>query len=439
MSASAPLTRLSALRSMFRRDGFAQSVTVLAGGTALGQAIVLLASPVLTRLYQPEEFGVLAVYASLLGIVVVFAGMRYELAVPLANDDEQAIHLVVLALVLVVLVAGCTGILILLAGGQLAAWLRISEYERYLWLLPLGVLLAGSYQVLNYWAVRKRDYSRIARTKLHQAIGSVAVQIGCGLAKLGPLGLIGGQIVGQSAGVGTLARSMRPLGRAFARVRAGKIVELGKRYAAFLRFGAPQAFINALGQHLPQLMLAGLFSSQTAGLYLLARRILNYPVQVVGQSIRQVYYPRAKQAYDQGRAYPYAMRLSLILAASAVIPTLVIALFAPPIFGFCFGEEWRQAGVYSSLLVWWLAVGFVNIPSVSLIPIVGLQRFHLTIESAFFAPRIAAIAFGAWLNSEIVAIAALACVGVVFNVLLIGAVLAFTKRSDSTWRERHVQ
>lgn len=83
------------------RGSFVRNVAVLAGGTAAGQAIVVLASPVLTRLYTPEDFGVLAVYASLLCVLSTVATLRYELAIPLPKRDEDAAALVVLCLVIV--------------------------------------------------------------------------------------------------------------------------------------------------------------------------------------------------------------------------------------------------------------------------------------------------------------------------------------------------
>lgn len=63
---------------------------VLVGGTTGAQLLAVLAAPLLTRLYTPEDFGLLAVYASLLGLIAVIASLRYELAIPLPTDDTEA-------------------------------------------------------------------------------------------------------------------------------------------------------------------------------------------------------------------------------------------------------------------------------------------------------------------------------------------------------------
>ncbi|MDT2264523.1 hypothetical protein P7H12_14360 [Paenibacillus larvae] len=63
-------------QSMLNRP-FVKQVSVLAGGTAFSQLLLVAASPVLTRLYTPEQFGVLSVYVALLSIFTVI-GSLYE-------------------------------------------------------------------------------------------------------------------------------------------------------------------------------------------------------------------------------------------------------------------------------------------------------------------------------------------------------------------------
>jgi hypothetical protein len=72
------------------RSGFLGNVAVLAGGTALGQAINVLASPILTRLYRPEEVGLLGLYTAFIGIASVGAALRYETAIVSARSAREA-------------------------------------------------------------------------------------------------------------------------------------------------------------------------------------------------------------------------------------------------------------------------------------------------------------------------------------------------------------
>lgn len=104
---------------------FARSVTVLAGGAVLGQAITVLVSPILTRLYSPEDFGVFGVYASILGIVTVIASLRYEYALPLPEDDAIAANILALCFLLLLGMTGLIALLVYGLGDRIVAWANV--------------------------------------------------------------------------------------------------------------------------------------------------------------------------------------------------------------------------------------------------------------------------------------------------------------------------
>ena len=131
------------LKQLLPNNRFARSVSVLAGGTAAGQLIVIAASPILTRLYTPEDFGLLAVYAGILGILGVIANLRYQLAIPLPDSDEDAASIAALSLLVVVLITVLAAIAVWLFGAELVHLLNTPALETYLWLVPVGIFLVG--------------------------------------------------------------------------------------------------------------------------------------------------------------------------------------------------------------------------------------------------------------------------------------------------------
>ena len=78
------------LRRLLPKNAFARGISLLVGGTAGAQLLTILAAPALTRQYGPEDFGLLAVYASLLALIGVISSLRYELAIPLPVGDAEA-------------------------------------------------------------------------------------------------------------------------------------------------------------------------------------------------------------------------------------------------------------------------------------------------------------------------------------------------------------
>ena len=83
------------IKNYFPSNQFFRDTLILVGGTISAQVIVLLASPILTRIYSPEEFGILSVYSAILAFFTIFASLRYELAIPLPEKKEAANHILI--------------------------------------------------------------------------------------------------------------------------------------------------------------------------------------------------------------------------------------------------------------------------------------------------------------------------------------------------------
>ena len=89
---------------MTDRTGLLRATLTLLAGGALAQALPLLLGPLLTRLYTPQEFGIYHLFAAVAANVAVVACARYEFALPLAVDDDEAAALRTLCLRLLVAV-----------------------------------------------------------------------------------------------------------------------------------------------------------------------------------------------------------------------------------------------------------------------------------------------------------------------------------------------
>ena len=127
----------------------AKGVTAIAMGSGVSQVITLLAAPILTRLYSPADYGVLAVYTGILGLVIVIASLRYQLAIVLPRTDGSAASILVLALSVLFFNVVLAAIAVAFLGPSIGAWTNAPQLTPYLWLLPVGIALAGSYQIFN--------------------------------------------------------------------------------------------------------------------------------------------------------------------------------------------------------------------------------------------------------------------------------------------------
>ncbi len=179
---------------------FERNVAVLASATVLGQGLAVIAAPLLTRLYDPSDFGVLAAFAAVLGVLTVVASGCYDHAVPVPEDDDRAANVLAMCLALLALSCLACAVAVAFYHERLATTLGLGPMRECLWLVPAGLVASGLHQAVLAWAVRRRAFKAVARAKIGKGVGQVATQIGLGLWLAGPLGLVLGDLAGRVAG-----------------------------------------------------------------------------------------------------------------------------------------------------------------------------------------------------------------------------------------------
>lgn len=408
-----------------------RNVGMLASATAMGQLIIVLASPILTRLYSPEEFGVYAVFVALLGLISVASSFRFELAIPISRYNLSAFHLLSLAMSINVVFSALSLVAIVILRGPIAAWTKTPALAGYLWLLPVSVFLFGTVRVLTYWAVRHLDYGRVAYTKLSQSVANVIIQIAAGIAKFGVLGLIIGQIFGQAAGVVSLARFAKKTFPALARFSVRRMRLVATRQLNFARYDTPAAIIDTASEQLPALLFAVLFNPAIAGFYLLAQRILSMPVSLIGQAIGQVLYGQCRQAIEDRRLGEIVRKTVYMLVALVLAPTVVVVVWGEDMFNFVFGVTWHQSGQFASWMIVGIAAQFAYSPVSSVLQATKGQHVNLIIHSTLLVTRLAGILLG-WIQNDIrLAIAAFSICG--FFGYALGTILVL--RRANSWSQ----
>ncbi|MGB9879301.1 MAG: lipopolysaccharide biosynthesis protein, partial [Anaerolineae bacterium] len=353
---------------------------LLAGGAALGQAVTVVVSPVLTRLYSPEDFGAFGVYASVLGIITVIASLRYEYAIPLPQEEETAANLVALCFLLLAVTSSVAWIAVHFLAERIVVWANVPALKRYLWLVPLGMLGAGAYQILNYWAVRQRDFPRIARTRFSRGVARAALQVGVGAVYSGPLGLLLGQLAGESAGSASLGLAGWGKDRSwFKAVDLEGMRQAAGRYRRFPLFSGWADLFESLGLQLPQLLLAAFYGPAVAGWFALGQRVIAAPLNIIVDSVAQVFFGEAVRTVrtDPRAARRLFLKLSGRLALTGGLPVAAICTLAPWFFTSVFGPVWDVAGRYVQIMGTMFAVRLAVVPLVHTFSIVERQDLYL--------------------------------------------------------------
>lgn len=363
----------------------AKNMIMISGGTVFAQLIGILSMPIITRIYTPTEYGVLTVYISCIGLFMGSQSFRYELGIPIADDDKEATYIFVLSTVILLFLSFILFLLTQVASMEAFRKVSIEEIYSFRLLIPLGFLLTGLYQIFMMLSYRNKSYKAISTTKMTRSLGANSIKIILGLIGVGPIGLLLGYIFGQSSGTMNLAKPIKN-SRYITNLNDVKLKKLkivAIKFIKFPQYSLPSNFLNKAGDQIPVLFIASLYGSQVIGFYGLAKSIVTLPTMLIGNSIGDVFYGEASSI---GRANPKELkRLSnqifKKLFIVGMIPLVVLIFLAPLIFKIVFGESWYVAGIYARILSLWSFSQLVFQPVSRIYDIFGKQKemFFITL------------------------------------------------------------
>ncbi|MEM7300402.1 MAG: oligosaccharide flippase family protein [Pseudomonadota bacterium] len=338
--------------------GFLPDILRNSYGIVLAQVILLAASPVLSRLYSPEAFGVFALFFAVVSLVSVAATGRYEMAISLPKEDGQARALLRLSTILSLI----TGLIAFLALSQ-RQWLPEQFVNDYLppssaWMLAISIVLAAFLLIVHYWLVRGSAFTSISNSRIVQSLVFAGTGVGFAIVGVGADGLIWAFVLGQ------LSRLLTMYVRATGMMDPAASLKLAaKRYRDFPLFNAPAALLTAFRAQLPVFVFSSTFTSGQTGQYEMVNRAIGTPMSFVALAIGDVLHQRMSTARHEARSlFPIVKLFAMALSAIALPPVIIVMIFGPPLFGFVFGAEWQEAGRYAQILAPAFFVRFVMTP-----------------------------------------------------------------------------
>lgn len=361
-----------------------RSAALLTGSTLLIQIVALCLAPVYARLYSPSDYGVFGQFYSIVNALLIIASLCFELAIPTAKDAEEALSLVVLSLTCMAVITFLS--LLWAAALVWRAHGNLPEHGLHLLLVPAGVLFSGCYRITQYWAIRVQALKAIAGTLIKQMVGGQVINLSFALLHPTPLGLVLGQIVSSSAGVGSLSQasnlvSMLKTHRAVV-FRRTSLCAVARKYRQYALMQCPSSLLNSLGLYLPGMMMLPCFGAAFAGQFNISQRIGRIPISLVGSSVSQVFFSEAASVArtDPGRVRSLFNSISRKLAIPSVL-VLIACLLAPIGVPIVFGRRWLEAGELTMWLGFGLALQLWVSPLSNIPNVVGKLKGQLVIDA----------------------------------------------------------
>lgn len=376
--------RIKDRAATLRGSSLLRRAALVTSGAAAGQLTVAAASPILSRWFDPEAFGLLGAFLGIATILGTCGALRFELAVQSATTDAEAEDVALLAIKTAAF-ASLLALLLIAAVVLSGSASSVNGLGSALWLVPPTMLSISVFNVGIFWSIRQARFRSVARARVLLGVGTVAPQLVAGYLGLGILGLLLGPVVGWGLAAILLLASGRfkPL-----RPTVEPMAELARRHRRFPLFSVWSALFKRGALELPAIMLLALFDQRAAGLFYLCNRALLVPANVIAEGVYQSFLNRAGELArtDADGLRALTRRTIRTLAAVVVIPVILGMLTVPTLLPIVFGPAWTDAGPLAIRLLPMVGVLMVAVPVSSQLWLLGRQDLELFRDAArFFA------------------------------------------------------
>lgn len=350
------------IKKLKPKSEFTRNVLTLMTGTTIAQAIPIAISPILTRIYTPEDFGIFALYISISGILASFSTGRYEMAMMLPKKESEAYNLVMLSLLISVVISLICLIIVVVFNSEITNLLQNDKISTWLYFIPLTIILTGAYQSLYYWNNRFKHYKRLSNGKIIQSSSMTLTNLSLGYLIIGPIGLVLGNIFGQLVSVFYFVKNFLTSISSY-EFDFSKIKKTAIRYKKFPKFDALAVVLNMSAHHSIHIFFNMFFGAISSGYYYLVQKIFGVPLLLIASSVQDVFKERITSIYNKGgNTREFFMKTFWKLTLLSILPTILIYLFAIDFFVFFFGDQWEPAGLYVQILTPVFFFRFISFP-----------------------------------------------------------------------------
>lgn len=379
---------------------FTKHVLTLISGTGMSQIILIIFSPILTRIYSPEEFGIFALYVGVVTFIASLSAGRYDFAILKPRKYYEAMTLLLLSLFLVLIVSIISLFTIIIFFDYIVELIKIHEYIFIIYFIPISILITAIFQILSFWNNRNKNFKLTSYGNISKSIFISLLQTSS--YKIG-FGLIIGQIIGNLISVFVISKDfVRKDIKNIHRINIKHIKATAIKYKYFPTYNLMHMLVTSVRGNGLIILISLFFGNLTLGFYSLAMRALVVPVSVIGNSVGQVFYQKiASMNAKRIDIYDFSIKTLKIQFFLSIPIFTLIYFISPKLFSFVFGEKWEIAGNYVQALSPYIFFVFIlsSISSIAIVLNKQKEMFYfgiiesLLIISTFIAGNLLEIRF----------------------------------------------
>lgn len=415
---------MSFFKSIKENKVFRNSITLI-NGTIISQIINIIISPIMSRLYSPEDFGNYSAITAIVLIIAIIANGKYDLAIMNSKDTEQERKATYyLGMILTIIVC-----IIVIIGGLILSATRIINYGALdIFLIAIFTFFASNNSILNVWLNKSDQYKQISRNRIIYSVVHIVGIIIFGILRLGYLGIVFSVLLSYLVQCIYVYIFLRRKTNFYQyKFNYEDIKKQAKKHIAFPKFQMPSLLLNTASTQAPILLFTEFLGSEVSGWYAMTIKIINLPMTIIGNAIGEVFFKEASDLESKGdreKLSKFTYNTFKKLMILGLIPMITLIGYGDILFSFILGEKWYMAGVYARILAPWYYIVFVTSPFTHIFTILNMQNKNLVANIIMLTSRVLCIIVGAiiFITNSICTIILFAGVGfiiwIVYNAYL---------------------
>lgn len=391
-----------------------KNIIILISGSGLAQLIPILVIPILSRMYTADDFGDLSLYANIVGILVIIASGRFEHAILLPKKESTATYIVAGSFIITLSFSIFLLILVIIFKIFFSHLLVDQRIAKWILFIPLSVFSSGIFNILTVFANKYKLYKFMSIGGFVKSITTSGIKVLGGIKKAGAFGLIIGNIIGNIFSMLFISIVCFRFKKYQLKYLSYKgITNALKVYVDFPKYNMPRALLNTISGSLPIFIFYKYFGTSVTGFYSMSLGLSLIPIQIVVQSIYQVYSEKIIKEYNNRIAIAKSIiNIAKTLTMVFSLPFIILIIFAPDIIVFFLGDKWLESGKILQYIIPWLFMVLVSTPLAFIPKLSGKLKTEMIIDMVYLVLRIIALYIGVLINNYYYSIFFFSLVGV---------------------------
>jgi len=412
------------------KGSFTRNVAIMSSGAMINVVLSIGLTPIVTRLYSKEEWGIFTLFSSTVTTLSVLSTLLLPSGFVIPKFRMEFLSLLKICIVWLLSFISVLFILIILFKNFTLSILKVSDLGNVIYLVPLAVFLSGISNILVNWNVRAKLFAANATSNVASGVTIKAVQIvSKAIFDFSYLGLIFSNFFASFVQwIILFQRKSNKYLRYLPKISWSAMRSTLVKYRKYPIYLMPGNFINTFGRGLPVFFFTPVYGLEVTGAFGLAVSIIGIPYRVLGNSISPVFLQRANELYHSDSKkledFTRVFHGKMLLLGSIIFG--IAFAFSDILFPIYLGKKWLLAGQMAQVLSVYLVVMLVTSPLQRIYRVVRKEQLSFYMHVVVLILRLVALFVGVKYTNPLVAVGLFAIanlIGYLIHLLIVYKIL----------------